>query len=52
LVGYLGTTEAHVKVRDKNRVQKLKALGNAIVPAVVFPIMEAIARIEREKNDL
>lgn len=46
LVGYLGITEEHLKVRDKNRVQKLKALGNAIVPAVAFQIIRCIAEIE------
>jgi DNA (cytosine-5)-methyltransferase 1 len=46
LVGYLGITEEHLKVRNKNRVQKLKALGNAIVPAVAFEIIRCIAEIE------
>jgi hypothetical protein len=32
------------------RVARLKALGNAIVPACVFPILQAIAKIEREKE--
>ena len=46
LVGYLGTTEAHLKVRNLHRVKKLKALGNAIVPAVAFEILRGIAEIE------
>ena len=46
LVGYLGTTEAHIKVRDKNRVQKLKALGNAICWPVAYEIIRCIAEIE------
>ena len=29
-----------------NRVQRLKALGNAVVPAQIFPIFAAIAEIE------
>jgi DNA (cytosine-5)-methyltransferase 1 len=31
-----------------NRVAKLKALGNAVVPAQVYPIFKAIATIQKE----
>ncbi len=33
----------------KNRVDRLKSLGNAIVPQVVAPIMQAIKEIEQRK---
>lgn len=34
-------------IRNKYRVQKLKALGNAIVPQCVMPIMQAIKGIDK-----
>jgi len=34
----------------KNRVARLKALGNSVVPAQIFPILSAIARIENGKT--
>jgi DNA (cytosine-5)-methyltransferase 1 len=31
----------------KNRVARLRALGNAVVPAQIYPVFKAIAEIER-----
>ncbi len=38
--------EGRVATKTKDRVNKLKALGNAIVPQCVMPIMQAIREIE------
>jgi len=37
-------------IRNKYRVQKLKALGNAIVPQIAYEIMRAIMEIENGKG--
>jgi DNA (cytosine-5)-methyltransferase 1 len=34
----------------QNRVQRLKALGNAVVPAQVYPIFKAIMEIHESGN--
>jgi hypothetical protein len=35
----------------KNRIEKLKALGNAVAPQQIYPIFRAIAEIERSVCD-
>jgi site-specific DNA-cytosine methylase len=34
----------------RNRLKRLKALGNAVVPAQIYPVFEAIARIEKMRE--
>lgn len=37
-------------LRNKNRVQRLKAAGNSIVPQIAFELMQGIINIEGEKR--
>ncbi len=41
-----------VATRVKDRVNKLKALGNAVVPQQIYPVLKAIADIERGTSPL
>jgi len=45
----VGTFRRHYYKRDENRTERLKALGNAIVPAVAIEIMKGIKSVN-EKN--
>ena len=42
----VGSFRRHLDKRNRNRVQKLKALGNSIVPQVAYQIMKAILKVE------
>jgi DNA (cytosine-5)-methyltransferase 1 len=37
--------------KTPKRVQRLKALGNAVVPAQIYPIFAAIAAIHNNRGD-
>ena len=45
LVGYLDMTNEHLQKRNEDRTKKLKALGNAIVPQVVYQIMMSLLEV-------
>lgn len=51
---FWATEPAVGRVADgvSSRVDRLKCLGNAVVPQQVFPILEAIAIVEKKKGDL
>jgi hypothetical protein len=46
-----GVSTELYKLETSDRVARLKALGNAIVPQVIMPIMEAIKRLNRPESD-
>ena len=42
----IGVFRRHIDKRDEHRVQKLKALGNAIVPQIAYELMKSILAVE------
>jgi len=40
-----------IAVGVKDRVSRIKCLGNAVVPAQIYPILKAISEIERWYNE-
>jgi hypothetical protein len=45
-----GVSKELHKSESADRVARLKSLGNAIVPQVVFQIMKAILKVEEENG--
>lgn len=46
----IGSFRRHLNLRDKDKTNRLKALGNSIVPQIAYVIFEAIKRLEFDKK--
>jgi len=44
----IGAFRRHYNLRDKDRTNRFKALGNSIVPQIVFELMKAIIEVEKQ----